>query len=130
VSVAPKKVLVAEGDEIVVVLISHLLTRQSYLVHTTLNALEADQMIQREPYDVLLIDVGMLHGGFELLERVSGREPDLLQRIIAMTVSSHDSDRVGAMPVHAVVKKPFVLDQLVDTVRSCVEKTGTSNRAR
>ena len=120
--VSPKKVLVAEGDEIVVVLISHLLTRQSYVVHTTLSALEADHMIQREPYDALLIDVGMMHGGHELLERVSGREPDLLRRTIAMTVSNHDVDRVGALPLHAVVRKPFVLDQLVATVRSCVER--------
>ena len=121
-SFAPKKVLVAEGDEIVVVLISHLLTRQSYLVHTTLDALEADQMIQREPYDAMLIDVGMLRGGFELIERVSGREPDLLRRVIAMTVPGPNGDRVGTMPVHAVVRKPFVLDQLVDTVRNCVER--------
>ena len=121
-TVTPKKVLVAEGDEIVEVLISHLLIRQSYVVHSTLDALEADRMIQREPYDALLIDVGMLRGGFELIERVSGREPDLVRRIIAMTASSHDGDRVGALPVHAVVRKPFVLDQLVDTVRSCVER--------
>lgn len=119
---SPRKVLVAEGDEIVVVLISHLLTRQSYVVHTTLSAHEADRMIEREPYDALLIDVGMMQGGFELLERVSGRAPELLRRTIAMTVSSHDHARVGALPLHAVVRKPFVLDQLVDTVRSCVER--------
>lgn len=116
-----KRVLVAEGNEIIVVLIAHLLTRQSYEVHTTLDALEADEMIRRQPYDAMLIDVRVPNGGFELIERVSGRDPHLVRRIIAMTVSAPDADRAGTFPLHAVVRKPFVLDQLVDTVRSCVE---------
>lgn len=122
--VPTKKILVAEGNEIIVVLISHLLTRQSYVVHTTLDALEADEMIRRQPYDAMLIDVHVPNGGFELIERVSGRDPDLVRRIIAMTMSGHDADRAGTFPLHAVVRKPFVLDQLVETVRDCVEGNG------
>ena len=116
--VAPKKILVAEENEVVVVLIAHLLTRNSYLVHTTIDALEAEKMLQREPYDAALIDLA--NGGAEMIRRISDQQPAMMPRVIALTVNPEEARRLEPLGVCAVVKKPFVIDQLLETVASCV----------
>ena len=116
--VAPKKILVAEENEVVVVLIAHLLTRNSYLVHTTVDALEAEKMLLREPYDAALIDLA--NGGAEMIQRISGKQPGVMPRVIALTVNPEEALRLEAFGVCAVVKKPFVMDQLLETVATCV----------
>ncbi|MBV9494327.1 MAG: response regulator transcription factor [Acidobacteria bacterium] len=117
---APKKILVAEGNEIIVVLIAHLLTRNSYVVHTTVDTQEAERMLLQEPYDAALIDLA--NGGAEMIRRVSDRLPKLMARVIALTAKPEDA--VHLQGVCAVVKKPFVTDQLLDTVRECTHGHG------
>jgi DNA-binding response OmpR family regulator len=116
--VAPKKILVAEENEVIVVLIAHLLTRNSYLVHTTIDALEAEKMLLREPYDAALIDLA--NGGAEMIRRISGQHPAMMPRVIALTINPDEARPLESFGVCAVVKKPFVTDQLLETVASCV----------
>ena len=115
---ASKKVLVAEGNEVIVVLIAHLLTRNSYVVHTTVDTHEAEQLLLREPWDAALIDLA--NGGAEMIARVSDQQPALMPRVIALTTNVDEALRLRPLGVCAVVKKPFVTDQLLETVRSCV----------
>jgi DNA-binding response OmpR family regulator len=117
IAAPPKKILVAEKNEVIVVLIAHLLTRNSYLVHTTLDSCEAEQMLLREPYDAALIDLA--NGGAEMIRRISDQQPGMMPRVIALTVNPEEAQRLEPL-VCAVVKKPFVLDQLLDTVATCV----------
>lgn len=85
--VSPKKVLVVENDEVTVVLISHVLTRGSYVVHTTLDALEAEQMLARDDYDAILLDLKMPHGGVELINKIAATNPALLRKVIVVTAA-------------------------------------------
>jgi DNA-binding response OmpR family regulator len=117
----PKKILVVESDEVIVVLISHILTRHSYVVHTTLNALEVDEMLARDTYDAILMDLKMPNGGIDLIRRIEKRNPDLLRKVIIVTGALHEIDKVAGMPLHAIVRKPFEIDVLLDTVRACVD---------
>lgn len=117
---SPKKILVVENDEIVLVLISHILTRQSYLVHTTGDALEADELLQREPYDAILMDLKMPNGGVELIRKIEARDPEMLKKIIVVTGAIHEAQKIADLPLHATVRKPFEVSSLVETVRNCV----------
>lgn len=119
----PKKILVVESDEVIVVLISHILTRQSYVVHTTLNALEADDMLSRDEYDAILLDLKMPHGGIDLIRRIEQRNPALLRKIIIVTGALNELDKVAGMPLHAIVRKPFEIGVLLETVQACVDPT-------
>jgi DNA-binding response OmpR family regulator len=118
--VTPKKVLVVENDEVIVVLISHILTRSSYVVHTTLDALEADDMLARGDYDAILLDLKMPHGGVELIRRIQSRNPELLRKIIVVTGAIEEAAKIADLPLHAIVRKPFEVTALLETVRSCV----------
>lgn len=113
-----KKVLVAESNEVVLVLISHILTRQSYLVETSIDALEADLMLQRENYDALIVDAKVPNGGLELIRRIAARDAAFLRRTVLLTAAIADTEPVADLPLAAIVKKPFEVSDLVELVRS------------
>ena len=117
---SPKKILVVEDDEVVIVLISHILARHSYVVHTTLDALEAERMLRADAYDAVLMDLKMPNGGVELIRRIAASDPALAEKIIVVTGAIHEARKLDGVPVHAVVRKPFEVEHLVETVRACV----------
>lgn len=119
--VQPKKVLVIEDDEVIVVLISHILARQSYVVHTTLDALEADQMLGREDYSAILVDLKMPTSGVEFLRRLAHRNPAMLAKVIVVTGAMDEAVKIADLPLHAVVRKPFEVGALLATVQACVD---------
>lgn len=119
----PKKILVIEDDEVIVVLISHILTRHSYVVHTTFDALEADEMLSRDAYDAVLLDLKMPNGGVDFIRRIEKTNPALLEKIIVVTAAVDEALKVADLPLHAIVRKPFEIAALLDTVRACVDRT-------
>lgn len=117
----PKKILVVESDEVVVLLISHILTRQSYVVHTTLDAQEASHLITTGSYDAVLLDPKVPNGGVELLRKIREANPDLLRKVIVVSGVVPDSETLDEFSLHAVVRKPFEVGDLIDTVRACLK---------
>lgn len=120
--VQPKKVLVVEDDEVIVVLISHILTRGSYVVHTTFDALEADAMLGRDDYDAILMDLKMPNGGVDFVRRLTEQNPGLARKIIIVTAALDEAVKIADLPLHAIVRKPFEVGDLLDTVRACVDR--------
>jgi DNA-binding response OmpR family regulator len=116
-----KKVLVVENDEVVLILISHILARHSYVVHTTTDAFEAGLLLQREPWDAVLMDLKLPGGGAELIRKIAETNPDLLRRIIVVTGAVQEAAKLADLPLHATLRKPFEVASLVETVRTCVE---------
>lgn len=117
-----KKVLVVENDEIVLQLISYLLTRESYVVHTTVDGLEADEMLRSTAYDAILLDLKMPHGGADLIRKLEQQNPSLLGRIIVVTGAIEEAAKLEKDRIHAIVKKPFEIEALLNTVRACVSR--------
>jgi DNA-binding response OmpR family regulator len=118
----PKKILVIEDDEVIVVLISHILTRHSYVVHTTFDALEGEEMLARDEYDAILLDLKMPSGGVDFIRRIERTNPALLEKIIVVTAAVDEALKVAGLPLHAIVRKPFEIGALLDTVRACVNR--------
>jgi CheY-like chemotaxis protein len=114
----PKKILVIEHDEVVVLLISHLLARKSYVVHVSADVDGAASKLERDQYDAILIEPRVPGGGAELIRTIAARQPELLPRVILVTSGPHD---LHDLPLHGVVRKPVDISTLLDIVRSCVE---------
>ena len=115
-----KKVLVVDNDEVVLVLISHILTRQSYTVLTTAEAGEVERLLAQEPYDAILIDLKMPYSGVDLINKLAASNPDILSKVIVVTGAMDEARKIDGIPVHAVVKKPFEVGSLIECVGTCV----------
>lgn len=116
-----KKVLVAESDEVVLVLISHILTRQSYHVTTSIDALEADRMLQSAPYDALIVDTRIANGGVDLVRRIAARDAGFLRKTVVLAAAIGDAEPLADLPLGAIVKKPIEVSDLVEIVRARAE---------
>jgi len=108
VSSIRKRILVADGDEIVVGLIAHILNGQGYLVDVALTVDEARDRLVSHRYAAMLFDS-------DFADAV-GNSPKLAARTILLSANSSDSDG----HVHAVLQKPIEFALLIETVAACV----------
>jgi CheY-like chemotaxis protein len=130
VQVARKHVFVVNGDPAFLDVVRELLQDESFNVTTTNYVPNTFAMVKVLQPDLLIIDlvVGQV-SGWELLDRlheaavtrglpvlVTSTDPSLLERAQA------EAERYGS---HAVLAKPFEVDQLLDAVQQLV---GTADR--
>jgi len=118
-----KRVLLLDDDPSMQRLVSALLKRGGYRVDTFLTGREAIAAIEREGYDVLLLDVMMPHeGGSTVIRHLQVNNPTLLDR--ALLVSASPEAVLGPLSkkVAGVVKKPFESDELLGAVKRVAGK--------
>ncbi len=108
-----KKVLVVDADEIVLALLTHILTRQGYLVDPAVNAQQAASLLREGSYAALLID-WKLAGSDTWLRNALANRPSLAKRLV-ITGSPGDTD----LPVRTVLPKPIEFDVLIRVVEDC-----------
>ena len=122
----PLRILLVEDNAINQKLALHLLARMGYRADVAGNGLEAVEALQRQPYDVLLMDVQMPEmDGLEATRRIrarcseSGEESQ--PRIIAMTASAMQKDRDAcqAAGMDDYVSKPIRVVELINALRKC-----------
>jgi PAS domain S-box-containing protein len=117
-----------------------LLERLGYRADVASNGLEALETLERQPYDVVLMDVQMPElDGLEASRRICERWPaDARPRIIAMTANAmrEDRDACFAAGMDDYVAKPIRPDELAEALRrsrplrETREASGTDGGAR
>jgi signal transduction histidine kinase len=119
----PFSILVADDEKVIREGIQRILTREQLRIITTDNGIQAWEAVQKEPFDLLLVDLMMPQlDGLELLKRVKERYPD--QIVIIITGHATIEAAVEAMKSGAYdfITKPFMPDQLRLVVRRALEK--------
>jgi signal transduction histidine kinase/DNA-binding response OmpR family regulator len=92
----PLRILLAEDNEFNQQVVEHLLVRQGHTVRVAGNGREALAALEREPFDLLLLDVQMPElDGFQVIEAVRQREHAAGGHlpVIALTARSMKGDR-------------------------------------
>jgi GAF domain-containing protein/CheY-like chemotaxis protein len=91
----PLHILLAEDNPVNQKLALRLLERMGYQADVAVNGLEAVAAVERERYDVVLMDVQMPElDGLEATRQIVGRWPrDGRPRIVAMTANAMEGDR-------------------------------------
>src|SRR5439155_23959801 len=89
------RILVAEDNVVNQKLALRLLEQMGYRADVAANGLEAVEAIERQPYDLVLMDVQMPEmDGFEASREIARRWPaDRRPRIVAMTANAMPGDR-------------------------------------
>jgi len=120
----------AEDNAVNQKLALRLLSQMGYRADVAGNGLEAIEALERQPYDVILMDVQMPEmDGLDATRQINARwkQPDR-PRIIAMTANAMQGDRERCLAagMDDYVSKPVRVNELVSAL-SQVEPTGQVN---
>ena len=112
-------ILVIDDEPVVVNLIRNTLEMGGYQVTTTLNSLEALELIGNRYFDLIFLDLVMPElDGAELFKRI--REID--KQVPVVIVTGYPDSEVMARAMEygpfLVIKKPFVIDDILEAVRN------------
>ena len=128
-----KKILLINGDKEMCEEITEILEDEGYLVNITLSGYELKNLIEKNEYDVLLLDL-KLPGlyGLEILKKI--REKNIKSKVIVMTrrplntglfkeeVYYEDQKECIAKLADALITKPFDIEKLLGKIKELVEQ--------
>ena len=113
----PLRILVAEDNVVNQKLALRLLQQMGYRADVASNGIEAIESIERQPYDIVLMDVQMPEmDGLDAAREINRRWPNGERpRIVAMTANAMQGDREAciAAGMDDYVTKPIRVDALV-----------------
>ena len=113
----PLRILLAEDILVNQKLVQRLLEQMGYRADVASNGIEAVQSVERQPYDVILMDVQMPEmDGLEATRQICARWPRSQRpTIIAMTANAMQGDREMCLEagMDDYVSKPIRSDELV-----------------
>jgi PAS domain S-box-containing protein len=119
----PLRILVAEDNVVNQQVALLLLRKLGYRAEVTANGLEALQALEREPYDVVLMDVQMpTMDGLEATRRIHQRWPQGRRpHVIAATASAMEEEREACLAagMDDYLSKPIRMEELAAALRRC-----------
>jgi DNA-binding response OmpR family regulator len=122
VSDGATRLLIIDDDDAVQSLMDAIFRRQAVMVEHAGDGKIALELLRRESFDVVVLDLMLPEmNGFELIRELKHRDLDVLSRTIVLTAASdsmllHFND---ARLVRRVMRKPFELTDFVHEVFSC-----------
>jgi len=114
-----KKLLIAEDDPFLIKVAGITLEKSGYQVDRAKDGNEALDMIKKNHYDLVLLDMIMPHKtGFEVLRELKGEKN--MPPVLVFSNLAQDSDKKEAMDLGAkgyYVKSNIALNELVDIIK-------------
>jgi CheY-like chemotaxis protein len=118
----PLRILLAEDNAVNQKLALRLLQQMGYRADLASNGVEAIECVERQAYDLVLMDVQMPEmDGLEATRRIAatwpaGRRP----RIVAMTANAMQGDREACLAagMDDYITKPIRVDALVEALNN------------
>ncbi len=117
------KVLVVDDEKSMCDFLEIMLKKEGYDVKTATDPKEALDLIEREPYHLVLTDVRMPEvDGFQILKKVKDVQPETL--VIMITAYGSPEGAVEAMKQGAYdyITKPFRVDEVKLIIRKALER--------
>jgi len=116
----PLRILLAEDNAVNQKLALRILQQMGYRADLAGNGIEAVECVQRQRYDVVLMDVQMPElDGLDATRRIVAlMPPEQRPRIVAMTANAMQGDREACLAagMDDYVTKPIRVDQLVEAL--------------
>jgi two-component system response regulator AtoC/two-component system nitrogen regulation response regulator NtrX len=119
----PPRILLVDDEETVLYTLQAVLKSEGYLIEKAASAKEAIDLLNSQPFDLVISDVNMPGAsGLELLDSI--REHDQTCLVILITAYGSEAIAVDAMRrgAYDYLPKPFANDDLKITVRRALEK--------
>lgn len=117
----PLRVLIAEDESINRMYLETVIKKQGYFYKGVKNGLEVLELLEKERFDVILMDIGMPRlNGLDATVRIRQYEQPTIARIpvIALTAHTGRQDRIAAEEagMNGFVGKPYLEKDIVDEI--------------
>ena len=112
-----KKILIAEDNDSNYILMTYIL-KKYYQFERAKNGQEAVNMVEKNEYDVVLMDIKMpIMDGLEATKAIKEKHPEL--PVVALTANAFDSDRQLALDSGCddFLSKPVSSDLCLKTIK-------------
>ena len=118
-----KRVLVVDDDDPIRTMLAKVVERQNLSVDTARDGEEAIRAIDRDGYDVILLDLMMPKvDGYGVLKHLQAHHPAKLKcTIIASAVPESEILKQFGVPVYKIHAKPFDMARLIADIRHCID---------
>lgn len=116
---AALEVLVVEDDRSLAELLGERLGHEGFRVRSAATAAEAERAMEEQPFDVVLLDVGLPDAsGFEIAPRLRRLRPEA--SLLFLTAYASPEDRVRGLELGAedYIAKPFHMRELLLRIRN------------
>jgi CheY-like chemotaxis protein len=116
----PLRILLTEDNPVNQKLALRLLEKMGYRADVAGNGIEAIEAVERQTYDLVLMDVQMPEmDGLEATRQIVARWPDARPRIVAMTADAMQGDRERCLDagMDEYLTKPIRTSELVGALR-------------
>lgn len=121
-----KKILIVEDDDVVTEAISYNLEWNGYQVEAAADGLSALKLVQREPPDLIILDIALpKKNGLELCREIRHTEQTAKLPIIMLTARGSELDKEVGLDAGAddYVTKPFQRSELLARVRALLRRS-------
>ena len=118
------RILLAEDDQVMADALSRSLRGTGYAVDHVASGSEADTALATQPYDLLILDLGLPGlSGLEVLKRLRARDDAV--PVLILTAADSIEQRVRGLDLGAddFMAKPFALSELEARVRALVRRS-------
>lgn len=120
-----QKIMVVDDEECLLKIETMLLTSRGYQVCSLKNGKDALECIEKEPPDLVLLDV-MLPGinGFEVCRQIKSNPLTSHIPVILLTAKTGSEDKAMGEKVNAdgYITKPFRASMLMETIQSFLNR--------
>jgi CheY-like chemotaxis protein len=115
------RALIVDDDDPIRIMLATIIERQGFIVDTARDGVEAIQKLQKQDYDVVLLDLMMPRvDGYDVLRHMRTSKPEQVRStIVATAVPEREVRRHLKDPVFKVHIKPFELPRLIADIRTC-----------
>ncbi len=115
------RVLIVDDDVAIQTLMRTLLIRRGVAVDCAGDGEDALRSLDIHDYDAIVLDLMLPRmNGFDVIEALQKRSPELLERVIVVTaVSEHTLRAFDRRSVRLLLRKPFDIDVFIREVFAC-----------
>lgn len=123
------RILLVDDHNIVREACYELLVEYGYEVNTANDGKDALDKMKAAPYDLVIVDINMPKlNGIELYKEVSSLYPNIKVKFLFITGDINgemDAFTYTMQNKNNILKKPFIKDEFIDTVRRMLDKLMT-----
>jgi DNA-binding response OmpR family regulator len=126
-----RSVLIVEDDRPTHALFVALVRRCGFEASSAFDGPAALRRMREEPADAIILDLLLpTLNGFQILTEIRRFAPGMLSRIVVVTAAAESLYRecMELQSVHAIMRKPFDVDQLEDVLRRMLKEPAASPR--